>query len=174
MTRLLIYVQHLLGTGHLVRALSLAEAFAAEGFTVFLVSGGFPLPRKELPRSVEFIQLPPLRALPGDFTALVDEHDRPIDDHWKAARRDELLRHATEIRPHAAIIETFPFGRRQLHFELLPLMENFAAMRPKPLLAASIRDVLQERTRARWQETADLVERYFDLVLVHGDPGLIP
>ena len=173
MPRLLIHVQHLLGSGHLVRALALAGAFAESGFRVWLLSGGFPL-RRPVPEGVEFIQLPAMRALPGDFTALVDERGRPVDAAWKAARRNRLLAEAARIRPHAVLIETFPFGRRQLRFELLPLLERLETMQPRPLVAASIRDVLQQRKPSRWEETAEQLTRWFDLVLVHGDPRFLP
>ena len=43
------------------------------------------------------------------------------------------------------MIEAFPFGRRQMRFELLPLLDAIAAMTPKPLLVTSVRDILQER-----------------------------
>ena len=39
----LIWVQHLLGTGHFKRAATLAEAMAADGLDVTLVSGGPPV-----------------------------------------------------------------------------------------------------------------------------------
>ena len=38
----LIYVQHLLGIGHLVRAGALARGLEAAGIRVVLVSGGMP------------------------------------------------------------------------------------------------------------------------------------
>ena len=42
----MIYVQHLLGIGHLQRAALLANAIAAGGCRVELVSGGMPQPLK--------------------------------------------------------------------------------------------------------------------------------
>jgi predicted glycosyltransferase len=43
------------------------------------------------------------------------------------------------------------------------------------VIAASIRDILQENRRpGRAEETAALVERWFDLVLVHGEAELTP
>ena len=72
------------------------------------------------------------------------------------------------------IIEAFPFGRRQVRFELLPLIEAIEAANPRPLLFTSIRDILQEnRKPGRNRETADLVLAHFDGVLVHGDPSFV-
>ena len=59
--RVFLYVQHLLGIGHLRRAATLARALAAAGFDVLLVSGGAPLGDLTLD-GVRFHQLPPLRA----------------------------------------------------------------------------------------------------------------
>jgi len=43
-TRVLIWVQHLLGSGHLERMRWVAEALAAHGADVHFVSGGVPQP----------------------------------------------------------------------------------------------------------------------------------
>ncbi len=41
------------------------------------------------------------------------------------------------------------------------------------MIACSVRDILQDTRPDRQDETADLVRRYFDLVLVHGDEHLV-
>ena len=66
------------------------------------------------------------------------------------------------------LIELFPFGRRQMRFELLPLLDA-AAERQRPLVVCSVRDLLQPNP-AREDETLERFERYFDRLLVHGDP----
>jgi predicted glycosyltransferase len=171
--RALIYVQHLLGIGHLVRAAALARAFAAAGFETHLVSGGMPVASLALAGAV-LIQLPPVRSKEGDFSLLADAHGDPIDDAYRSARRARLLSILKESQPHVLIFETFPFGRRQMRFELLPLLEAALAMGPRPLIAASVRDVLQAPKPGRAEDALALIARAFDLVLVHGDPALIP
>jgi predicted glycosyltransferase len=70
------------------------------------------------------------------------------------------------------MIEAYPFGRRQMRFELLPLLEAVRATAKKPLVVVSVRDILQERAKpGRNEETADIVERHVDRILVHGDPA---
>ena len=59
--RVLIHVQHLLGTGHLQRAALVARALVAEGAAVTLMTGGMPLPGFRLDGG-RVVQLPPLRA----------------------------------------------------------------------------------------------------------------
>ena len=62
-----------------------------------------------------------------------------------------------------------------MHFELLPLLDHARSEQRPPLIMASIRDILQEGNKvSKDRQTVELVERYFDAVLVHGDPNLIP
>ncbi|HLI10217.1 MAG TPA: glycosyltransferase [Alphaproteobacteria bacterium] len=171
--RILFYVQHLLGVGHLMRAARLARGLAEAGFAVELVSGGPPVPGLDLGRARLF-QLPPLRSRDESFAVLVDAEGRAVDAAWLAARRERLLAFFQAQPPDVLMLEMFPFGRRQMRFELLPLIELALAARPRPLLVASVRDIVQARRKpGRNEETAALVERAFDLVLVHGDPALV-
>ncbi|HXH03103.1 MAG TPA: glycosyltransferase [Candidatus Competibacteraceae bacterium] len=169
----LFYVQHLLGTGHLRRVVLLAQAMAARGLVVELVSGGLPVADLDY-SGMRLHQLPPLAARDARFSALVDAAGREPDAAYLARRREQLLALFHALRPAALITESFPFGRRQLRFELLPLLAAVAAARPRPLLAASIRDVQQARKPQRIAETLALVREHYDYVLVHGDPAFLP
>jgi predicted glycosyltransferase len=70
-------------------------------------------------------------------------------------------------------VELFPFGRRQMRFELLPLLEAAHQEKPRPLVVCSVRDLIQPKP-AREAEALERFERYFDRLLVHGDPRLAP
>jgi predicted glycosyltransferase len=73
------------------------------------------------------------------------------------------------------LIELFPFGRRQFRFELIPLLEAIRAVPDRPRVACSVRDILVASKRpSRDAEVVETLRRYFDAVLVHGDPNLIP
>ena len=171
---MMFFVQHLLGIGHLKRAVTLARAMTAAGLDVVLVSGGETVPVIDL-TGVAFEQLPPARAVDTFFKVLVDEDGRRIDDAWKARRRDHLLGLFRRLRPRVVILELFPFGRRQLRFELLPLLDAARASRPRPRIVSSVRDILVEKERPeRNDEMVALAETWFDAILVHGDPELIP
>jgi len=160
------YVQHLLGIGHLKRAATIAQALRAHGFEVVLASGGMPV------RGIAVdVQLPP--AASADLRTLLDERGRSVDDAWKRSRTAALLEAWRTARADVLLIELFPFGRRQMRFELLPLLENAQRRAPRPLLVCSVRDVIQPRPD-REAEIAELVLRFFDRVLVHGDPRLAP
>ena len=171
--KVFFYVQHLLGIGHLARASRIAAAMVEDGFEVTMVTGGMPVPGFPAP-GVRHVALPAILAGDTGFSGITDEHGKPVDDAFKARRKALLLEAFAEAKPDIVIIEAFPFGRRQVHFELLPLLDAIAAARPKPKLLTSLRDILQERTKpGRDEETVALVKAHFDHVLVHGDPRFI-
>jgi predicted glycosyltransferase len=172
-TSLFLYVQNLLGIGHLRRAAAVAQAAAAAGFEVHFVSGGMPVPHLDI-GAAKLHQLPPVRAADTLFKVLEDENGRQIDDAWKAERRDRLLALFEEIRPSILFTELFPFGRRQMRFELLPLLDLAKEASWKPKIVSSMRDILVTKPRPdRNREIVETVDRYYDLVLVHGDEGVI-
>jgi predicted glycosyltransferase len=173
MPRVLFYVQHLLGIGHLARASRIADALVDCGFRVAIVSGGGVVPG--FPGTdVELIELPLIRSRDNAFSALVDEAGRPVDKRFMDERVARLLAVFRDVAPDVLMIEAFPFGRRQMRFELVPLLEAASASSPRPLIVSSIRDILQEnRKPGRAQETMETIDRYFDLVLVHGDPNFV-
>jgi len=173
MTRVLIHVQHLLGTGHLQRAALVARALIAKGAAVTLLTGGMPLPGFRL-EGGRVVQLPPLKATDASFRSLVDPDDRPLDDALRAERRRLVLDAFAESRPDLVMTETYPFGRRALRFELEPLIDAIRATRPRPILVASIRDILVAKPDpARRQAMVDRFLGDYDRLLVHADPRLI-
>ncbi|WP_288901891.1 glycosyltransferase [uncultured Sneathiella sp.] len=170
--KILFYVQHLLGIGHLKRTATLARNMMRAGFDVTVVSGGHEID-VDL-GGARLIQLPATRATDLYFKVLVDEEGQQIDDQWRQKRADRLLDIYNEHKPDILITELFPFGRRQMRFELLPLLETALADPSRPLIISSVRDILVAQTKpGRNDEMLDLVEKYFDYVMVHGDPDLI-
>ena len=173
MSSVFVYVQHLLGIGHLKRVALLCRGLTAERLEVDMISGGMPVLGLDTGGARVF-QLPSLKSGAGGFHDLVGGDDRPVDDAWKARRRDHLLNLFHGRRYDALIIEAFPFGRRQMRFELLPLLAAAKEATPRPLTICSVRDIVQaKRDPARIAETAELIETSFDHVLVHGDPQFV-
>lgn len=171
--RILFYVQHLLGIGHLKRAFTLAGAMAERHMEVTVVSGGDNVPVLER-RGARFIQLPPIRAADRTFSTIIGPNGEEIDEPLKAERRERLLAVFAELAPAAVVIELFPFGRRALRFELLPLIAAARTAQPRPLVISSVRDVLVEKNRPeRMEEMAAVAQQLFDRILVHGDPNFI-
>jgi predicted glycosyltransferase len=172
--RVLFYVQHLLGIGHLKRAEILAEAMAAVGLDVTVAYGGHPIEEVRF-TNVKVAQLPPATIANEVFTELLGENGQPIDDAWRSARRAALLDLHTTIDPDVVLLELFPFGRRQFAFELIPLLDAVHATENRSQVACSVRDALvASKKPGREEEALARVRRYFDAVFVHGDPALIP
>lgn len=175
MTRLsvLFYVQHLLGIGHLARASRISDALAEDGYDVTMVTGGMPVPGFPRP-GIGHIALAPIASSDAGFSGLADAEGTPIDQAFKDRRRQQLIDAFDALRPDIVLIEAYPFGRRQMRFELLPLLETMHLARPRPLIYASVRDILQARAKPkRDEESVAVLNQWFDGVLVHGHPDFV-
>lgn len=170
--KVLIVVTHLLGAGHLNRALTLAHAFVAEGHGVTLASGGVPVPQFEA-GGVRMVQLAPLRSDGADFTTLLSGEGLHADAAYLSSRSDALCALAQDLAPDIVITELYPFGRRILRAEFLALLQVVALQRPRPVILASVRDILAPPSRPERAVVADeVVARFYDGVLVHSDPAI--
>jgi predicted glycosyltransferase len=167
MAKILIHVQHLLGTGHTRRMAAVAAACAAAGHDTVLASGGMELALDT--GGARLVQLPVLRATDAGFRDLVDADARPIDEAWRDRRRAATLALFADFAPDLLVVELYPFGRSMLGFELEPLL---AAAAKIPRLV-SVRDVLQRPDPPKAAARVDAARR-FDAVLVHGDRAFLP
>uniref|UniRef100_A0A832A553 Glycosyl transferase n=1 Tax=Desulfacinum infernum TaxID=35837 RepID=A0A832A553_9BACT len=168
--KILHYCQHVLGIGHFLRSMEIAAAFSRH--TVFFVEGGDPLPGFHAPDHVRRIALPPLRMDP-EFRNLETAGGDLRDIQ---ARRTAILLDLWEtVRPDVLLIELFPFGRKRFQFELIPLLEKNAACTHRARVVCSLRDILVEKADPETYEekVLSLVNRYFDLILVHADPDCV-
>ncbi len=170
--RVFFYVQHLLGIGHLRRAATLARAMVGGGLDVLVVSGGAPLPDLDL-GGARLHQLPPVRAADARLKELAHLDGTLLDDVFRARRARLLLDLFEAEAPDILLTEQFPFGRTQLRFELMPLLEAAEARMPAPWIVSSVRDVLRRSASpARIDEMVATFEA-FDTVLIHADPALV-
>lgn len=168
--KVLIAVTHLLGTGHLARALTLGRAFTAAGHKVCVVSGGFAAPQLDA-SEIELYQLPPLRSDGVDFTRLLTASGAVADDAYHARRQDVLCSALMQMQPDILITELYPFGRRSLAEEFQALLRTAHKMPKRPVILASIRDILAPPSKPQKAIRADaLIARFYDAVLVHSDP----
>ncbi len=151
--------------------MALAKTFSAHNHSVLFISGGAVPNPGEMPYRV--IQLFPLRAGAGDFTRLIDGDGQDVTDRTKQRRAAELIHHVLDFAPDMLIIESFPFGRFQMKFELIPLLRAIKHSVSPALIISSIRDILQHRKEKRNRETLELLASYFDAVIVHGDPAWV-
>ncbi len=169
--RIMFYVQHLLGIGHVKRAGAIAAGLHRQGFDVLMVLGGPPVALVGF-GPIRVHQLPPVRADGAGFDKLLDGHNRLIDDNWREKRASELMRNYRDFTPDILLIEMFPFGRRQFRFELIPLLQT---AREHCTIMCSLRDILVARTELRKNQWMVKTARdYFDHILVHGDAAVLP
>lgn len=169
--RILFYCQHVLGIGHLVRSAAIVHALSSDSQVLFVSGGerpeGFRFPEHE---NVKVLQLPPLKTSPDFSNLRACDSSRSLDE-TKTLRTSILLNAFADFDPDAIVTELFPFGRKQFRFELLPLLECAWMRSRRPLMASSVRDILVARKDQEEYErkVCDLVNRFYDLVLVHGD-----
>ncbi|WP_033069524.1 glycosyltransferase family protein [Thalassospira australica] len=170
MTDVMVYVQHLLGIGHVRRMALINQALRDKGMTVAVASGGIPDANLDFAADHVF-QLSPCKTADSDFSALVDPNGKTLGDDWKETRKKELLAAFQAMSPKLLLIEMFPFGRRGFRFELIPLFD--AAKEAGIPIVCSVRDLLVRKTDIRKTEwMRDTARKYLDCVLVHGDPNL--
>jgi predicted glycosyltransferase len=169
--RVLLYCQHVVGIGHLVRSAEIVRELSRASQVLFVSGGekpdGFRFPEHE---NIEVLQLPPLKTDPDFSNLQVCDSSRSIDE-TKALRRHVLLRAFAEFQPDVIVTEMFPFARKQFRFELLPLLEHVQQQSPRTMVVSSVRDILVPRKDQEdyEQRVCDLVNPFYDLVLVHGD-----
>ncbi|WP_428526832.1 glycosyltransferase family protein [Roseibium sp.] len=168
-----IYVQHLLGTGHVVRATAIGKKLAERGVDVTLASGNQIPPTLDV-EGLEILELPGAKTANAEFSRLITLEGKDLDDDWRAMRTAETLK-AFGAKPYDLLLtETYPFGRRQFEFELSVLMDTAKARANPPIISSSIRDILVPKQQL-WKEEwmADKARDYFDKVLIHADPDFI-
>lgn len=167
----MVYCQHVLGIGHLCRILLLLEQMPEDAIT--LVLGG-PRVDVTLPDHVRVVQLPGLR-MDEEFSGLLPVEPGQDVAAIKEQRTRKLKELFAELHPDLLLIELYPFGRNAFHFELLPLLA-LARGTNTCKITCSVRDILVERdnTIKFEQRVIDRLNSYFHLLLIHGDPKLIP
>ncbi|MFY0659394.1 MAG: glycosyltransferase [Shimia sp.] len=170
--KVLIAVTHLLGTGHLSRALTLARAFTRDGHEAVVLSGG--MPAKHLDKDgVALVQLPPLASDGVDFTKLLTDLGVEADAAYRAKRQMMMVKAVEDMAPDVVITELFPFGRRSLSAEFEALLDAAKSLPQPALVLASVRDILAPPSKAAKAARArEVIKQYYDGVLVHADPEL--
>lgn len=167
MKRVLFYCQHVLGMGHLVRSIEVVRGL--DDFEVCFLNGGELVSGVDLPANVRVINLPVLQS---------DEEFREIHaasgedlEQVKTRRAAMLLETVADFRPDIVVIELFPFGRRKFAFELIPMLDEIRSHHTAKIVC-SLRDiVVSKQDRERYEsKVRAILDKYFDLVLVHSDP----
>ncbi len=168
--RVLMYCQHVLGMGHLVRSLEIVRALT--DWDVTFLNGGDLCPGMAFPPQTEVVNLPPIKSESDFKTILAAEKGQDLES-VKRIRASRIQAEFTRIQPDVFLIEMFPFGRKHFAFELVPVLEQIRLKKMPTAVACSLRDILvnNKRNQAQHNERAiTLMNRYFDMLLVHADP----
>src|SRR5262245_3142751 len=170
MKRCLMYSQHLLGMGHFVRTLHIASGLT--GLEVRLVNGGETAPGMAEGAGVEIVNLPALRSDEEFKTLSADDGGDLLAT--SCTRREALLDQVGEFDPDVIVIEHFPFGRSTFAAELRPMLARNRLEGGRAKILCSLRDILvTHNQQARFEaRVCPLLNRYFDALLVHGDPSV--
>jgi predicted glycosyltransferase len=158
--------------GHLFRSVELVRAL--EGHDVVLVAGGREVDVK-LPDHVTLVRLPGLY-MDEQFTTLIPEDPAKTVDDIQRERKDILFSLLEKHQPDVFMIELYPFGRTLFGFELQPLLEGIRQGRlGETKVVCSLRDILVEKKdpQAYEERVLNLLNTYFDLLLVHSDNQLL-
>ena len=172
MKTLLFYCQHILGIGHLIRSMAIARGLTQDS-KVYFVNGGEVIQDFPIPEGIEIINLPAIKT-DANFRELQVPDGFADVESTLEYRRDRLLEICDRIRPAVVMVELFPFGRRRFSTELIPLLERAKQYGAK--VTCSLRDiVVTKQDQARHEaKVCKLMNRYFDQLLIHGDPQFLP
>jgi predicted glycosyltransferase len=165
-----MYCQHVLGMGHLVRSLEIVRAL--KDWDVTFLNGGDLCPGMEFPPGIEVVNLPPIKSESDFKTIQASEQGHDLET-VKRIRASRIQAEFARIQPDVFLIEMFPFGRKHFAFELVPVLEQIRLKKMPTAVVCSLRDILvnNKRNQAQHNERAiTLMNRYFDLLLVHADP----
>ena len=168
-----IVVTHLLGAGHLRRAINLGNAVKAYGGDVTVISGGVQVTHFDT-QQINIVQLPAIKSDGTNFTHLLQPEGIPIDAVYMANRSDMLNTLIRDLDADVVITELFPFGRRVLRKEFISMLETVRALPKRTLVLSSVRDILSPpSSEEKKLKTEELISRYYDAVLVHADEQVI-
>ena len=170
--KIIYYCQHVLGIGHFFRSLEICKAFA--GHEVILITGGSRVP-VQLPSHVREMHLPELM-MNQEFSILYTSEEGKTVDQVMQERRQLLLHLLKTEAADLFIVELYPFGRKAFRFEIDPILEGIrCGDLPPSRVVCSLRDILVEKKDPVVYEARviDILNRYFDALLIHADPRVL-
>jgi predicted glycosyltransferase len=161
-----------LGVGHLFRSIEISKAL--QGHDVVFISGGPPT-GVSLPSQIREISLPGLM-MDREFSSLLTVETNESIDNIKNKRKRILFDAFKKEAPDFFLIELYPFGRKAFRFELDPILEGIRdGHLGQCKVICSLRDILVEKKDAAAYEdrVVSILNRFFDVLLVHSDPSVI-
>jgi predicted glycosyltransferase len=171
--KILQYCQYVLGIGHFFRTLEIGRVLTEH--EVILVTGGSEIDVR-LPDHIQEFRLPGLM-MDSNFKRLFTTNRAKSIHRVKSDRQKIIYNVFEKEAPDLFIVELYPFGRRAFSFEIDPILEGirYDILQPSRVVC-SLRDVLVDRKKYKASYEAkvvDILNNYFDAVLVHSDPSLL-
>jgi predicted glycosyltransferase len=144
----------------------------SDAFEVTVLLGDAMPGRMEFPDNIKTVALPPLGIDP-DTNVIDISRSQELRD-LIIARRNVLIREFERLKPRVVAIEDFPFRQHALRAEVVPLIERARnGVYGDALVVAMTDGVLAdsaERDDSYRDQTAQLLDKYFDMVIVQSDP----
>lgn len=168
----LLHCQYVYGIGHFVRTLELARGLS-EDFEVFVLNGGEAVPNYDIPPGVTCLQLPAI------YKEEHLDHLSPVDpalslDECFASREALIEQLLDRVGVDVLVTEHFPFGLL-FQAEATRLIRRVKERNPAAKIVSSVRDVIEsEDGGPQDSHVCAVINRFFDMVLVHGDPDVVP
>lgn len=171
MKRVLFYCQHLLGVGHLIRSLAIC-AELKKVFDVDFVQGGPDIGISHSEQNLRIHFLHPF-LMEEDTEEFYDPSGK-LDNSEIWQKRSQQIQNLNLNKVDAIVIELFPFGRNKFKQEILNLIKTYRQQ--NTLVYCSLRDIVMPvaDTEKRNRKNAQILNEYFDKVLVHSDERFIP
>ncbi len=170
--KIIYYCQHIWGVGHFFRSLEICKALAAH--EIIMVTGG-PEIDTPVPANVRVVRLPGLMT-DRNYSGLFPTDKSRTLEAVKAERQKLLFQLIEREAPEVFVVELYPFGRKAFGFELDPVLEGIRSGRlHRSRVACSLRDILVEKNDpvAYERRVVGILNRWFDVLLVHADPKLV-
>lgn len=171
--RILMYSHDTYGLGHLTRTVRIARALRARHpqTSILILSGSPVAAYVPLPAGTDLVKLPSVvKSGPDAYRA------RDLEIRFsqiKRLRRDLILGTAEAFRPHVFMVDNVPLGMKG---EVLPALRALRSVRPRPLVALNLRDILDDPRviREHWARdgTDETLADHYDRIFVLGDASL--
>jgi predicted glycosyltransferase len=171
--RLIVYSHDSFGLGNIRRMLAICEhlLLSMHGVSILIISGSPMLHSFRVSPGIDYIKLPCLRRTEqGDLGVRFLDLDLA---EVVRLRREIILSTVRSFRPDVMLVDKMPDG---LAGELKPTLRCLKSRLPEAKLLLVLRDILDSsrKTTKTWRERHyyQIVQSYFDAVLVLGDPAL--
>ena len=171
--RLMMYSQDGLGLGHMRRTSEIATELARHRpDAAILTINDSPLGNIfGSGRNHDYVKLPSIEKVgPGDWRGV----SLPLDfDDIRTMRESILCSSVRHFSPDILIVDHMPHGAMG---ELVPALETLRETKPLATIVLGLRDILDapDVITRRWKAEGafDAIERFYDLILVYGSPGV--